>query len=509
VIPTDEERERRSRVVRRVVLGLALAALSAIALTAAFPPYGAWPLVVVGFVPLLVAQHRVLPARLSAFAPALAIGGFIGGYVQDAFSSRAAWYMRALPVLVGALAFLANLRERRFHARTGYRAFILLGAFGWVGVELARSFVPVLGTWGIVAYALYDQPWLLQPVSVLGVWGLGLLIMLINYTFAQLALALFDRMWRLDADVAPLDLRRALRWAGITASVLLAWIAVSSLMLASSPPAASTLRVAALQPGVAAELPRRDERTFRRELLARLVSQTREAAGRGAKVIVWPEGAIDFDVRTPTEGSAAIVSLAREAGAILFVGSVIETPRGLRNEVTGIGSDGAFLGTFGKDHPVGFLGETSVTGGTYPVYETPVGPLGSIICYDLDFTDTARRVAAGGAELIAVPSWDWPGIAAKHYTHVVFRAIENRVAIAKAEHAYDSAIVDPYGRILARAVTPEGARAILVADVPMGVGSKLAGRAGDAVGWLCLAAVLVRVALQLSARSRASKPMGG
>ncbi|MEW5933494.1 MAG: hypothetical protein AB1816_07925, partial [Bacillota bacterium] len=61
--------------------------------------------------------------------------------------------------------------------------------------------------------------------------------------------------------------------------------------------------------------------------------------------------------------------------------------------------------------------------------------------------DTARKVARNGARLLTVPSFDWLAIAHKHYTHLVFRAIENRVSAVKADVGF--AIVDPYGRILA------------------------------------------------------------
>ena len=116
-----------------------------------------------------------------------------------------------------------------------------------------------------------------------------------------------------------------------------------------------------------------------------------------------------------------------------------------------------------------------------------MGVLGTIICYDLDYTDTARKLARQGAQLVAVPSNDWPGIAHKHYTPVVFRALENRVAMIKADGGYDSAVVDPRGRVLALAVHPEGGEATLVADVPMGNANSLSVPLGDWVGWLCLA----------------------
>ncbi|MFI5299085.1 MAG: nitrilase-related carbon-nitrogen hydrolase, partial [Polyangiales bacterium] len=153
---------------------------------------------------------------------------------------------------------------------------------------------------------------------------------------------------------------------------------------------------------------------------------------------------------------------------------------------------GEFVGRFGKDHPVVFLGETSVSRGTYPTIGAAFGRMGSIICYDMDFTDTARQLALQGAKIIAVPSSDWPAIATKHYTHSVFRALETGAAVAKSEYSVDSAIVDGYGRIAASVVTPGGSQAVLVADVPIREGLPFAARFGDWVGWLCVAGIIGR-----------------
>ena len=136
------------------------------------------------------------------------------------------------------------------------------------------------------------------------------------------------------------------------------------------------------------------------------------------------------------------------------------------------------------------MGQTSYTRGTYPVYETPIGVLGTIICYDLDFTDTARKLARKGAQLIAIPSQDGPTYAQTHYTHVVFRAVENRMAMIKADGGFDSAVIDPYGRVLKSSVTPKGSEATLVTDIPLGNSYSIAARLGDWFGWICLAVMV-------------------
>ncbi|MBC7261633.1 MAG: carbon-nitrogen hydrolase family protein, partial [Chloroflexi bacterium] len=219
---------------------------------------------------------------------------------------------------------------------------------------------------------------------------------------------------------------------------------------------------------------------------------TRQAAQGGARIVVWPEMAIEGDPQVTN--TDAFRRLAAETDAYLALGYFVPlTERVWRNETTVLSPDGQFLGVYGKDHPVTFAGESSPTRGTYPVYEIPLGRIGTIICYDLDFTDTARKITRNGAQLILVPSHDWPQIATKHYTHLVFRAVENRVSLAKADNSgNDSVIIDPYGRIIASAITPGGDRngQVVMADVPLGTGDAVVVRLGDWMGWIALAGMV-------------------
>ncbi|AFV12380.1 nitrilase/cyanide hydratase [Thermacetogenium phaeum DSM 12270] len=483
-IVTDSATEKtyRRQFWVRSVIGLVLAALSAALFILAFPPYDLWLLIWVGLVPMLVAQHRILPRCLSGLATGVSVGGFFWGYFSNMFANSV-WYMRWLPLMIGIVAALVGGRERAFHERTCYRWFVFQGAALWVGIEMIRGFVPVIGTWGFAAYALYEQPWLIQPVSVFGIYGLSLLILLTNYALAQVTLALFDRCWRLDSAFQPVALHHARSWLVGVGAALAAWIGLSMALLDAPAP---DVRVAAVQPAI---------RIRSEEGLQWLYAQTRRAAAQGAKLIVWNEGALPFDPQV--EHTEELRALAFETGTYLVIGYGIRTEQGLRNEVTVLAPEGEFLGVYGKDHPVAFAGETSLTRGSYPVYNTTLGRLGTIICYDLDFTDTARRVARNGVQLIAVPSFDWPAIAAKHYSHVVFRAVENRVAMVKADIAFDSAIIDPYGRIIKRAVKPVSEPATLVADVPLGTANAPAIFLGDWVGWLCLAGMIFFIVLDL------------
>jgi apolipoprotein N-acyltransferase len=473
----------------RILIGLVLSVVSGLAFVLAFPPYEIWPLIFIGWIPLQIAQFRIMPKRLSSLASAVAIFVWLQGYLGPVFAPTGS-FMIWLPLAVGIISLLAESSLRKFHHITGFRWFVPSGIASWAGSEMIRLFLPIAGTWAFIAYPLYRQLWLIQPVSIFGIIGLGMMIMLINLSLAMLLIALLDKRWIFTSDEVSLSLPLAKRWAFGSAAVLTVWIAVS-LVQYNLPLTTSTVKVAAIQPSLSPIITaNQNQDDIAASIRSRMVEQTQSAAQDGAQVIVWPEGALMWD---PQIDSTQIdfARLAQDTNAFLAIGYVVNMENGFRNEATVIDPQGEFLGVFGKDHPVTFGGETSLSRGTYPVYDTSIGKLATIICYDLDYTDTTRKMVRQGAQLIAVPSNDWGSIADKHYSHVVFRAIENRVAMIKADGGYNSAIIDPFGHILALASFPEGGEATLVAEVQLGNGlGTLNSRLGDWTGWIGLAGMI-------------------
>lgn len=474
----------------RMVVGVALSILGGIAFTLAFPPYELWPLALFGYVPVLIAQYRVLPPRFSALGSAIGIAVWLQGYLGPVFAPIGT-FMVWLPLAAGLLTLLTDAGLRKFHNQTGYRWFVLSGVISWAGNEMIRLFIPIAGTWAFIAYPFYQQVWLIQPVSIFGIIGMGALILLVNYVLALLLMRWLDERWQLAADAPRLTAALVRRWAWIGGASLTGWVLLSLLLL-NLPLDTPTVRAAAIQPELSPVLTAnaQGQDAALASLHGRMIEQTRLAAAQGAQFIVWPEGSFLWDPQV--EDRLGLTALAKETQAHLAIGYlVILEGQGFRNEATILNPEGQFLGVFGKDHPVVFGGETSLTRGTYPVYHTPLGTLGTIICYDLDYTDTARKLAAQGAQLIAVPSNDWYSIGDKHFAHVIFRAVENRVAMVKADGGFDSVIVDPYGRIRALKSGTYNREGTLVADVQIGNGrGTLTTHLGDWVGWLALAGLL-------------------
>jgi apolipoprotein N-acyltransferase len=475
---------KNKKVIVNAIFGVLLGVVSGVAFILAFPPYEIWPLIFIGWVPALIAQHHVMPAKLSSVPTALAIGIWLEGYLGPVFRPTGT-YMIYLPLVAALISFLVDMGKRKFNQKTSYRWFVLEGAVSWAGIEMIRLFIPFAGTWGFIAYPLYRQLWFIQPASIFGIIGVGALIMIVNLVLAQ-GLLYWLKKREAGGPGEELSSRMVFRWSNGTALALVGWTVLSLVLF--TPGDAPTVRAAAIQPDISPIVTaNRGEADLLAEIHSGMIEETRRASEQGAEFIVWPEGALLYDPQLADPLNLA--GLAQETESHLAVGYVVNVTESVfRNEATVIDPSGKFLGVFGKDHPVVFGGETSPTRGTYPVYDTAIGRLGTIICYDLDYTDTARKLAAQGAQLIGVPSNDWGGIADKHYTHVVFRAIENRVAMVKADGGYDSAIVDPYGRINALASFPEGGGATLVADVLLGNGrGTINTRLGDWVGWLGIA----------------------
>jgi beta-ureidopropionase len=103
--------------------------------------------------------------------------------------------------------------------------------------------------------------------------------------------------------------------------------------------------------------------------------------------------------------------VARQHGMVLIVPWYEEAMTGVYyNSAAVIDADGSYLGKYRKTHipHVGpcfwekFYFKPGNVG--YPVFDTAIGKIGLIICYDRHFPEVARAVGLGGAELVFNPS---------------------------------------------------------------------------------------------------------
>lgn len=165
-----------------------------------------------------------------------------------------------------------------------------------------------------------------------------------------------------------------------------------------------------------------------------------------------------------------------------------EVRRNWRNEGGGLARVvGAFLAYFG-----GFA-----RGETAPVLSASGDRFGVLICYESIFASLPRRYRNDGADFLVnitndawfgrdEPWWSRTAGLVQHPAHVVMRAIENRVGVARSANTGISMIVDPRGRIVQE--TDLFVPAVLTGVVETTDGRTLYARWGDVVGWLSFAA---------------------
>lgn len=153
-----------------------------------------------------------------------------------------------------------------------------------------------------------------------------------------------------------------------------------------------------------------------------------------------------------------IESLVESSGISLVVGYISRYHEVLYNAAT-LWIPGREPVTYRKTH-LPWLGVDRFArpGAFLPVFDTPWGKVGILICYDLRLPEPSRVLALEGAELIVLPT-NWPrSQTADHYT--VVRSSENKVFLAACNRVGSengttfvgkSGIYDPFGEVLAKA----------------------------------------------------------
>jgi hypothetical protein len=90
------------------------------------------------------------------------------------------------------------------------------------------------------------------------------------------------------------------------------------------------------------------------------------------------------------------------------------------------------------------------------------------ICKDMDFPESFQDYGRYGAQILAVPAWDFGGDGRLHSRMAVLRGVENGFSIARVANRGVVTVYDAYGRILAERSSSGVAGALLVQNVSLG-----------------------------------------
>ena len=199
-----------------------------------------------------------------------------------------------------------------------------------------------------------------------------------------------------------------------------------------------------------------------------------EAARQKADLVVLGEtityvglGKTFADVAEPIPGPSTeyFCALAKKYNIHIVVGLVERHGHLIYNVAVLIGPDGRIIGTYRKVClPRGEVDAGLAPGRDYPVFETKLGKVGMMVCYDGFFPEPARELTKRGAEIIAWPVWGCNPLLASA------RACENHVYLVSSTYTDVSskwtltAVYDHAGQPLARG---EKWGTVITADVDL------------------------------------------
>jgi apolipoprotein N-acyltransferase len=332
-----------------------------------------------------------------------------------------------------------------------YRIGLLAVPIAWAGVEVLRSYIPVLAfPWGLAGFPLWPYPALIQHAHFGTIVLVGAWVLLANVLFAEVL-----SKARLAELRSPL-----LVWVLL---LLVSWVRFGA------PVQGRTVAVTIGQPGV--NLAFTDDTTEARVRESILEILALAALQRTAFTLL-PEGL----VRVPTLGEPDVEFARPGLPPVLFgaqrgVGPVFQSAFAYDGRWSI--ADKTRLVVFGEFVPgrnwIPFLDRFRLPAGDLTAGEKlsqveisglKVGPL---LCFEGLFWDLADRHARAGAQLLAILAIDdwYVGTPAPDQlaANAVWRAVESGLPTVRTATLGWSMAVDPRGRVVARA--PFGKRTAL------------------------------------------------
>jgi apolipoprotein N-acyltransferase len=461
----------------RLPWALLAAGAGGVALVAAFPPAGFWPLATVGPALLVIALHR--QGLRASFLIGLVFG--IAFFVPLlSWLVNVAWYAWAALAIAEAVIFgLLAVGQRLLLGLPGWP--LAVGTW-WVAAEAMRSRWPYAFPWGRLAMSQAGAP----TAGWAAIGGPPLLSFLVALTGAMLAWLVLCAMHSRPRLVL-----------GALATAATAGVALAGTLLPVDRAGTGqrTATVAAVQGDVpharsVPDLLRASTVTENHAAATRaLAAQVASGARPAPDLVIWPENSTDLD---PGENPAIYATIARAVAAIdrpVLVGALLENPlrntgqlwlprRGpvaiyVKRELVPFGEYIPFRGLLAHITPLVNLQPVNFTAGHHAVvFHQAAIRLGDVICYEIGFDGLVRSEVTAGANLLAVQSNDatfevdgQSGESTQQVAMARIQAITSDRAIVYASTTGESAIIAPDGAVLAR--TGMWQRAVLDRPVPL------------------------------------------
>jgi apolipoprotein N-acyltransferase len=412
-----------------------------------------------------------------------------------------------LSVYIGAFAFLTRFIQKR----TGLQTFLFMPAL-WVSLEYLRSFLLSGFPWANLGHSQYLNLPFIQIADMTGVYGLSFIILLVNVTLYSVL-----RQWQKRTVPS-----REIAFASILLLGILIYGYAKLKAVDQQIPRQPPLRVGLVQGNIDQSV--KWDKSFQLETLKIYHRLSLRVAEQQPDLIIWPETATPFFFQNAAEEYHSLVlDVPRKTNTFLLFGSpsykiekgranhynsaYLLTPSG---EVAGK-YDKIHLVPFGEYVPLGEILKLGSLGEGIGNFESgreianlsiPQGKFGVLICFEIIFPDLCRRFVKKGANfLVTITNDAWFGRTSAPYQHfsmAVFRAVENRVFVARAANTGISGLIDPSGKILKQGKI--FAEEAITGTIRLSTERTFYTLYGDVFAWLCSGFTLLLLASAFSRR---------
>jgi apolipoprotein N-acyltransferase len=503
---------------RKTFAPLVAIALTGILHPVSFPPFDLGWLAWVVLVPLQIILHDLPPKRALWY-------GWLAGTI--AFAGTVTWVITAMhqfgqvPIVVSTLLMLLLATYLGLYMGLyawGYATFqqkhpnlLWLGAPAlWVTLEFLRTYALTGFPWALLGYSQYQWLSVIQFADVTGVYGVSFLIVMGNVAITSLLLWIY-RKTRGLAIPRPWESTASFVCALSLVLVYGTWRVHQQADLDAS---AHSLSIGLVQANIDQAV--KWDEAYRDATFQRYATLSRQA-GKNTDLLIWPEAATPFLFEQEPAYQGRILEIVKDTHSPLLFGSptLRFQPDGrpyLYNSAFILTPEGRVSGRYDKRHlvPFGeyiplrsilfFLDKLVVGIGDFHSGQGPMtlqistpstntGPkFGVAICFEVIFPDLVRRMSKEANFLVTITNDAWFGDSAAPYQHfgmVVFRAVENHLAFARAANTGISGLIAPDGRILTQ--TSIFSEQAVTGSLPLRSSSPtLYTEFGDVFSWGCV-----------------------
>jgi apolipoprotein N-acyltransferase len=362
-----------------------------------------------------------------------------------------------LSLFIGVFACLTRFIQIRSGLQT-----ILFTPLLWAALEYLRSLLLTGFPWANLGYSQYLNLPFIQMADITGPYGPSFVILLVNATLSRVLHQWSKRTFPSKEVI-------------ITVGILLGFLIYGYLRIGAvgrqmiqDPP----LKIGLVQGNIDQSV--KWDESFQKETLKIYEKLSFKAAEEKPDLLIWPETATPFFFQDAKEYQPFVLDIPKKTDAFLLFGTPsYKIQKGKVNHYNSaflVSPSGELVGKYDKTHlvPFGeyvpmqdllfFIGSLGEGIGDFKSgkeifnFSLPQGKFGVLICFEIIFPDLCRRFVKRGANfLVTITNDAWFGRTSAPYQHfsmAAFRAVENRVFVARAANTGITGFIDPRGKIV-------------------------------------------------------------